>query len=154
MTSDATLALQWRHINVNVSDLDRSITFYETLGFEVYRPAIPFLKLEMTGTRNKMAAGAMRALGVPPSFRSRGCHTQLGRGFPKLDLIEVANGAPRTPLLNADHGVVRICLSTNDLDAVYADLSAKDVEFLTSPETTQDAMVKVAVCRDSDGMLI
>ena len=101
-----------------------------------------------------MAAGAMRALGVPPSFRSRGCHTQLGRGFPKLDLIEVANGAPRTPLLNADHGVVRICLSTYDLDAVYADLSAKDVEFLTSPETTQDAMVKVAVCRDSDGMLI
>ena len=151
MTSDATLALQWRHINVNVSDLDRSITFYETLGFEVYRPAIPFLKLEMTGTRNKMAAGAMRALGVPPSFRSRGCHTQPGRGFPKLDLIEVANGAPRTPLLNADHGVVRICLS---LDAVYADLSAKDVEFLTSPETTQDAMVKVAVCRDSDRMLI
>ena len=101
-----------------------------------------------------MAAGAMRALGVPPSFRSRGCYTQLRRGFPKLDLIEVADGAPRTPLLNADHGVVRICLSTYDLDAVYADLSAKDVEFLTSPETTQDAMMKVAVCRDSDGMLI
>ncbi len=52
MTSDATLALQWRHINVNVSDLDRSIVFYETLGFEVYRPAIPYLNLEMTGTRN------------------------------------------------------------------------------------------------------
>ena len=79
---------------------------------------------------------------------------QLGRGFPKLDLIEVADGARRTPLLNADHGVVRICLSTNDLDAVYADLSAKDVEFLTPPETTQDAMVKVAVCRDPDGTLI
>ena len=30
MTSDATPALQWGHINVNVSDLDRSIAFYET----------------------------------------------------------------------------------------------------------------------------
>ena len=52
MTSDATLALQWRHINVTVRDLGRSIAFYETLGFEVDRPAIPYLNLEMTGTRN------------------------------------------------------------------------------------------------------
>ena len=49
MTSDATLAVQWRHINVNVSDLDRSIAYYETLGFEVYRPAILYLNLEMPG---------------------------------------------------------------------------------------------------------
>ncbi|MED5360787.1 MAG: hypothetical protein VYD85_20555 [Pseudomonadota bacterium] len=93
MTSDATPALHWGHINVNVSDLDRSIVFYETLGFEVYRPAIPYLNLEMTGTRNTMAAGATRALGVPASFRSRGCVMKQGRGFPKLDLIEVADGA-------------------------------------------------------------
>ena len=120
----------------------------------MYRLAIPYLNLEMTGTGNRLAAGATRALGVPSSYRSRGCVMQLCRGFPKLDLIEVADGAPRTPLSNADHGVIRICLWTNDLDAVYADLSAKGVEFLTSPETMQDAMVTVAVCRDPDGTLI
>ena len=35
----------WGHINVNVSNLERSIAFYEKLGFQQFIPAIPYLGL-------------------------------------------------------------------------------------------------------------
>ena len=35
----------WGHININVSNLERSIEFYEKLGFEVFMPEIPYLGL-------------------------------------------------------------------------------------------------------------
>lgn len=35
--------LVWGHINVNVSNLERSIAFYELLGFELYREGISYL---------------------------------------------------------------------------------------------------------------
>jgi predicted lactoylglutathione lyase len=36
----------WGHININVSNLERSIEFYEKLGFEVFIPSIPYLGLK------------------------------------------------------------------------------------------------------------
>lgn len=154
MTGDQMPALGWGHINVNVSDLDRSIAFYELLGFDVYRPAIPYLNLVIEGPGQPMAEGGARALGLPPGCTGRGCVMQLGRVFPKLDLIEVREGTPQRPLTNGDHGVVRICLSTRDLAGVHAHLSSQGVEFLTPPQEMQDRMAKVAVCRDPDGTLI
>ena len=37
---------RWGHININVADLDLSISFYEELGFEIFMPGIPYLGLE------------------------------------------------------------------------------------------------------------
>ena len=37
--------LSWGHININVSNLDASIEFYEKIGFEVFLPVIPYLEL-------------------------------------------------------------------------------------------------------------
>lgn len=43
--SDQATKLGWGHINVNVSNLNASIEFYEKLGFEAFIPAIPYLGL-------------------------------------------------------------------------------------------------------------
>jgi predicted lactoylglutathione lyase len=34
--TDQTASLSWGHININVSNLDTSIAFYEKLGFEIF----------------------------------------------------------------------------------------------------------------------
>ena len=41
----------WGHININVSDLDASVGFYEKLGFEVFIPGIPYLNLSIDHKR-------------------------------------------------------------------------------------------------------
>ena len=43
--NDQALKLAWGHININVSNLERSIAFYQHLGFQVFIPAIPYLGL-------------------------------------------------------------------------------------------------------------
>jgi catechol 2,3-dioxygenase-like lactoylglutathione lyase family enzyme len=152
--SDTAPNLAWGHININVSDLDQSITFYELLGFEMYRPAIPYLGLKAEAGPTEVSGGAARALGLRTGVTGRGCVMQLGRGFPKLDLIELAVDAQEKPLTNADIGVVRICLSSRNLQAEYASLGDQGVTFLSEPQVTQDGMANIAICVDPDGTLI
>ena len=152
--SDAAPNLVWGHININVSDLDRSIAFNEMLGFEMYRPAIPYLGIMAEVGSTEMSDGATRALGLGAGVTGRGCVMQLGRGFPKLDLIELAVAAREKPLSNDDLGVVRICLSSKDVHGAYASLSARGVAFLSDPQTTHNGMADIATCVDPDGVLI
>ena len=42
---------RWGHININVANLDLSTSFYEKLGFELFRPDIPYLSLEAKEAR-------------------------------------------------------------------------------------------------------
>ncbi|MEM8767676.1 MAG: VOC family protein [Pseudomonadota bacterium] len=146
-------ALGWGHININVSNLDRSVAFYELLGFRRFMPGIPYLQLE------EARAGAMHedsaaALGLPAGVRGRACIMGLDDGFPKLDLTELAVGAQASPLANADLGVVRICLSSRDLPGDYERLTAAGVEFLSAPAPAASGLADLAVCRDPDGTLI
>ena len=143
----------WGHINVNVADLDLSITFYEKLGFELFRPGIPYLGLEDKEARS-MPEAIAQALAVPLSTKGRACIMQLGEGLPKLDLTEFSNSDIRAPLRNQDHGIVRICLATRDLHAAYLQLAADGVEFLAPPTQCSERMAEVSVCKDPDGTLI
>ena len=143
----------WGHINVNVADLDLSITFYEKLGFELFRPSIPYLGLEAKEAR-AMPEAIAQALAVPLSTKGRACIMQLGKGLPKLDLTEFSNSDTRPPLRNQDHGIVRLCLATKDLHAAYLQLTADGVEFLAPPTQCSERMAEVAVCKDPDGTLI
>lgn len=144
---------QWGHINVNVSDLERSIAFYELLGFEVFMPAIPYFGLERSEAR-PLADAHADVLGVPRGTTGRACIVQLDDGFPKLDLTELDCPASAPPLGTRDRGVVRICLACADLAAEVARLESAGVEFLTPPASGTADLVEVALCRDPDGTLI
>ena len=148
-----TPPLIWGHLNVNVRDLDRSIAFYETLGFEIFRSGIPYLGLVRTELR-PLPASMAQALGVPAETRGRACILQLDDGLPKLDLIELDPPGEQQPLTSQDTGLVRLCLGSRDLDADVARLRSAGAEFLSEPQTDPQRLARVAVCVDPDGTAI
>lgn len=151
--SQPSSTLSWGHINVNVSDLEASVAFYEMLGFERLLPGIPYLGLADEAAAAMPDSGC-EALGLPPGTRGRGCILQLGTGFPKLDLTELHGTAPRAPLENGDRGLVRLCLAARDLAADYRRLAEAGVTFLSPPRADPGRLADVAVCADPDGTLI
>jgi len=143
----------WGHININVSNLEQSIAFYEKLGFQQFIPAIPYLGLAQKDAVTVPESSA-RALGVPESTRGRACIMQLDDGFPKLDLTEFDCKQQQKPLANADLGLVRICLVSQDLKQDYERLTAHGFQFISEPQRDEGKLADVAVCLDPDGTLI
>lgn len=153
-----TPRFSWGHINLNVRNLDRSIAFYEKLGFEEYKPGIPYLGLSAAPEPTAMPDESACALGLAPGTRGRACIMQLGDGYPKLDLTEFAIPESETkqeaPLSNRDIGLVRLCLGTRDLKREFDVLSKQGVIFLSAPQSAKDGMAEIATCIDPDGALI
>ena len=145
--------LSWGHININVSDLDASTTFYEKLGFSLLIPGVPYLGIgKDSGT--EIPAKQSKALNVPSGTIARACIMQLDSGFPKIDLTEYAKDSPREAALNDDLGIVRLCLGTKNLAQDYELLKAAGVEFLSEPTEGVGGLADIAICRDPDGALI
>ena len=147
-------ALIWGHININVSDLDRSVAFYEKLGFTMAIPGIPYLGLSADEKAQTLNPSGAIALDVLAGTQGRACIMQLDDGFPKLDLTQWNAGEAKKPLCNNDKGIVRICLGTPDLKSTYESLVGDGVEFLSTPQQDQNRLADVAVCVDPDGTLI
>ena len=143
----------WGHININVSNLENAIQFYEKLGFSVFIPGIPYLGLKAHSVA-PIAQDAAAALGLPKETRGRACIMQLDDGFPKIDLTELPELSQQSPLSNADLGVVRICLVSENLQADYEYLTQQGVEFISPPHTCHERLAEVATCKDPDGTLI
>jgi catechol 2,3-dioxygenase-like lactoylglutathione lyase family enzyme len=120
-----TLNLSWGHININVSDLDTSIAFYEKLGFSLLIPGVPYLGIgKDSGT--EIPPKQSKALDVPSGKTARACIMQLDDGFPKIDLTEYAKDSPQAPAVNDDLGIVE----------------------------GVGELADIAICRDPDGTLI
>jgi catechol 2,3-dioxygenase-like lactoylglutathione lyase family enzyme len=147
-------SLSWGHININVGNLERSIAFYQQLGFEVFIPAIPYLALDAAEDEKPLPENAATALGIKHGTTGRACIMQLGDSFPKLDLTEFSGLDQSAPLTNSDRGLVRICLASEDLKRDVTRLKAAGVEFLSEPQAGHADLADIAVCKDPDGTLI
>jgi catechol 2,3-dioxygenase-like lactoylglutathione lyase family enzyme len=164
--SDRTPRFSWGHININVSNLERSVEFYEKLGFEVFIPGIPYLGLTAGSGFDVMPETSARALGLAAQTSGRACIMQLDNGFPKIDLTEFDDNvhgnvqgdlpgmAQVKPLRSADLGIARLCLATRNLREDHARLSEHGVEFISAPQLGKDGLADVATCIDPDGTLI
>ena len=152
--ADQSTKLRWGHINVNVSNLDSSIRFYEKLGFSVYIPSIPYIGLTSEPKSKSIDEGSSIALGLPQKTSGRACIMQLDNGYPKLDLTQLNDMPQSTPLNNANLGLVRMCLASANLEVDYNKLTNLGVEFISPPMTAKDGMAEIAVCIDPDGTLI
>lgn len=62
--------LSWGHVNINVSDLDASIAFYEKLGFSLLTPGVPYLGISKDSVA-EIPAAQSNALAVPAGTTAR-----------------------------------------------------------------------------------
>ena len=137
------------HFTVNATHFERSLAFYQTLGFQLLRDnrdvIWPDYVARNFGVRRAQGRGALLALG-PEAHHTR------------LDLIEWLEPpydppSPR-PL---DERVPRIiALRTRNVRAAVRELSAKGIEFLAEPNppNPQTGIEAVVCCRDPDGLIV
>lgn len=137
------------HVNINCSNFDRSLSFYELLGFE---------KVIDVPTRNTLEVAA--AVGMPP-YKVKGALLILKESITPLmiDLLEWQDPSDKSPPYpHLYHlGIARIALATADLDADIEFLESRGVEFLSEPATVKlnNSPVTRFVCfKDPDGTVL
>lgn len=146
-----TLISGFVHAQINVSDLERSISFYEMLGFEVISK----------GTIKDPGVFAVLGLG---GTRMRGAFLRIpGRSTkvtPMIDMIQFIDPPPDgTPYRTLNHlGIARLCFQVDDIVAAAARLQAQGVE-LVGPigelVTKGGGMTSKVLCfRDPDGTVL
>jgi uncharacterized protein GlcG (DUF336 family)/catechol 2,3-dioxygenase-like lactoylglutathione lyase family enzyme len=135
------------HCNVNCTDLNKSLAFYQMLGFQV-----------VANFTEGMSSEAMaEAFGMPYAYL-RGVHLRLGdeQTATRIDLVEFQNpktqGQPYPYLYHT--GIARICLHTEDIEYVYQKLKAKDVHFLSEPKALPGTDATIVCFTDPDGNVL
>ncbi len=113
------------YIGINVSDLEKSLAFYEKLGYTQVR-RIP----EYTSTLEEA-----EAYGLDQRFRIKGAEIALDRGDHNVlrltQWIEPFNDDPPYPPPINRIGINRLALNVPDLERAVRILKRQDVEFLS-----------------------
>jgi catechol 2,3-dioxygenase-like lactoylglutathione lyase family enzyme len=126
------------HVGFTVSDLERSIAFYEALGFELER------KFHSGGA--EVGAGT----GVPGSEVDLAVLRNDGLG---LELIQHTSPGRSAPPSNNDVGAAHVCIRVERLQALYDELRAMGVDSYSSPHRYKDECDWVYL-RDPDGITV
>lgn len=135
------------HCNVNCTDIDRSLAFYEMLGFKV---TLDF--------REGMSSVALsKAFGMSHA-RLRGVHLVLGDDptVTRIDLVEFqepkTEGQPYPHLYHT--GIARLCFRTQNINQVYKELKSKGINFLSEPQTLPGTSATIVCLTDPDGTVL
>ena len=137
------------HINVNCSDLERSMRFYRDLvGLT-----------PQSHTRPEPQEGAGFGLPGRVVWDAYLLHDDRGQAGAAVDLLEWQEPKPvGRPHPEANHlGFMRICLAAEDLDALHARLEAEGVRTRSAPvevPVLADQNVRFFCCDDPDGTCI
>jgi catechol 2,3-dioxygenase-like lactoylglutathione lyase family enzyme len=113
------------HANLCVADLDRTVAFYQSVGFERFHEQFV-----------EAGADTWRGLGLEGGKRFRTAFMKL-RGAqladgPFLDIIQFLDPPPAgAPYASLNHiGICRLAYEVDDLAAAVAEMSARGVEFV------------------------
>jgi catechol 2,3-dioxygenase-like lactoylglutathione lyase family enzyme len=137
------------HFTVEASNFERSLAFYQALGFRLLRDnrdvVWPSYVAENFGLERAQGRGALLALGPEPH------HT-------RLDLIEWLEPRPRDadPRPLAQRVPRLIALRTRNVRAAYAELVQRGIEFIRAPREPDPntGIESVVCCRDPDGLIV
>jgi catechol 2,3-dioxygenase-like lactoylglutathione lyase family enzyme len=138
------------HFVVNVTRLERSLDFYQKLGFRILRDnrdvVWPASVAENFGMAVAQGRGALLALGEGPD------HTRLDL----IEWLEPRWPGPATGRASADAIPRIMALRTKNVRAAYAALSAEGVEFIGTPRDPDPAIgvESVVCCRNPDGYVV
>ena len=136
------------HVNVCVRDMERSIRFYQDIGFNKVSDF----------TLDDPSVG--EALGLK-ARKLRGVFMRLGNdsNSPVLDLVQFIDPPPQGnpyPTLN-NIGICRIAFTVDDIDKTYEELRAKKVDFvapLKKVDGPGGAKIGVVCFKDPDGTIL
>ena len=117
------VVLGFSHVGIHVTELGRSIGFYERLG------------LERVARWTKDERYSRNLVGYPQATLEVAVMAVPGSAV-VLELIE-CRGVPRTAVdpATANPGTAHLCLRVDDLDALYEHLLAAGVEFVSEVQT-------------------
>jgi len=149
--------LQIYHININCSNLERTVAFYELLGF---RKIVDFQDPIEGASTDFAEIGLGPILSLPDDLAGRAVLMAAGDDprATRLDIIEWTNpiqrGAPRLGL--AQPGVARIALKVRDATAIHGALVAAGHEPYSEPVRIAMAGTPFLVfcVEDPDGTVI
>lgn len=114
---------QMIHANICVRDMEKTIPFYELLGFEVFADQI-----------FEEGADVWRGLGLAPDRRFRAVFMKIpgDQAVPFLDLIQFLDQPTRgEAYASLDNvGIARLCFEVEDIDSTADFLAGKGVEFV------------------------
>jgi glyoxylase I family protein len=136
------------HVNICVRNMERSIRFYQDIGFTKVNDF----------TMDDPSVGD--ALGVKAK-KLRGVFMRLGNdaNAPVLDLVEFIDpptqGQPYPSLNNV--GICRIAFTVDDIDRTYEELKGKGVQFvapLKKVDGPGGAKIGVVCFKDPDGTVL
>ena len=136
------------HININCTDLEGSLAFYELLGFKV-----------VDTFHEKGTAGLDRGLGLPYTD-TRAQFLALGNNSREtvIDLVEwIEPKAAGRALELTEIGMPRLCLRVKGLDEEIARLKEHGIEFLSEEPgviDTLDRKPRFILFKDPDGVII
>ncbi len=136
------------HVNICVRDMERSIRFYQDLGFT----KVNDFTLEDPNVGDALGLKARKL---------RGVFMRLGNdaNAPVLDLVQFIDPPPQGqpyPTLN-NIGICRIAFTVDDIDKTYEELKAKKVEFvapLKKIDGPGGAKIGVVCFKDPDGTIL
>jgi catechol 2,3-dioxygenase-like lactoylglutathione lyase family enzyme len=142
------------HINVNCTDIQRSIAFYEKFGFEVVHVISENTK-ELDPTRDVMpGAGGYQGSHCRGVIMSLGDHPHC---WTKLELLQYTDPPTEPePRRNAFQvGYCRMAIRCKDIQAEVDRLKSEGVEFESEVETSKTVgALSYAFARDPDGILV
>ena len=125
------------HTGITVSDLDRSVAFYERLGFEVAA------RIEEEGEEVE------RGVGVPGAKLRVAMLEGPNSRLELIQYLQPSNGPAPHP--NNGIGAAHVCIEVDDVDAAVAELREQGIEFLTDP-ITHEAGIRWVYAKDTDGI--
>ena len=149
--------LQFFHVNVNCSDLDRSLAFYKAIGFKEVQDFGETGKQENPTLGNE-ALGPV--LGLPVGLKARARLLMLDENprSTRLDLIQWIEPRPEgSPYPHLTHlGIARICFKVRDIDDLYRAVCEAGGKPFTEPLMIEmgGTRQKVFCVPDPDGTIL
>ena len=133
--------LNIRHTGIVVTDMQKSIDFYESLGFEIKKDMIesgPYIDSLLS-----MDGGEVNT--VKMSLRDGGM----------VELLHFKNHQEEpTPSSLTNIGCTHFAMTVDNLEETYNNLVMSGVEFVSEPQFSPDGFARVVFCKDPDGTFI
>jgi catechol 2,3-dioxygenase-like lactoylglutathione lyase family enzyme len=135
------------HFNVNCTDLDRSLSFYQKLGFKV-----------VLDFQEGMSSEPMAKAFNMSHAQIRGVHLILENDptGTRIDLVEFQDpkteGKPYPHLYHT--GIARMCFRTQNIHQAYENLKQQGVNFFSQPQMLPGTNVTIVCFTDPDGTVL